>query len=320
MTQPAYERIYESIRQEILCGNYPVGRKLPGKRELADQYGVSVITVAHALELLTEEGYILPQERSGCYVTYQSSDSFQHSEMTPLRTDLPDQVTLPSSADVEGFPFSLLSRTMRRVLTDQEERILRKSPNQGLPALRLALSQYLARSRGIRADQEQIIIGAGAEYLYGLLTEMLGKNDVWAIEFPSYEKIEQVYSARGIALDRLPLVCDGVDSASLRQTAASVLHVSPYRSYPSDVTASASKRAVLGSAKAHAYAVLPDGPGECNLSEHILPNPLLRASRGLHGAPGKTGSAVPGACRFLFLHGAHLRAVCTDGTDQQRRL
>ena len=239
MSKPAYELLYEKIRREILSGSYPPGSKLPGKRSLAEQNGVSVITVEHALELLSEEGYVALKERSGCYVIYHETDT------------LPEKVNLPavpmftgyrSSADMDGFPFSVLARTMRRVLSDQGAHLLEKSPNQGILFLRQALSRYLSRSRGISAAPEQIVIGAGAEYLYGLLTEMLPKGRIWAIESPSYEKIEQVYSSRGIALDPLPLGQDGLVSEQLWRTEASILHVSPYRSYPSDVSASASKR------------------------------------------------------------------------------
>ena len=248
MSKPAYEALYETIRQEIISGIYPYGSKLPGKRDLAEQLGLSVITVAHALELLADEGYIQPKERSGCYVIYRVTDGYLgQDDSSPSTHAFPatSQLSgdLRSSADIEGFPFSVLARSMRRVITDHEESLLQRSPNQGLLSFRQVLSAYLARSRGIQASPDQIVIGAGAEYLYGLLTDILGKDQIWAIESPSYEQIERIYTARGIPLDYLPLERDGIRSESLWHTDASILHVSPYRSFPSDVTASASRRA-----------------------------------------------------------------------------
>ncbi len=240
MPNPAYLRLYETLRRQIISGEFSPGARLPGKRPLAEQYGVSVLTVAHALDLLSEEGYISVRERSGCYASYRSSGDFPGPESGFSSSDPADQ---PSSADVEGFPFSVLARAMRRVIQDQESGLMRKPPNQGLPSLRQALSHYLARSRGISASQDQIVIGAGAETLYGRLVDILGNGRIWAIESPSYEKIEQVYAARQVPLDPLPLGRNGIRSEELARTKASVLHVSPYRSYPSDVTASASKRA-----------------------------------------------------------------------------
>lgn len=240
MQRPAYERLYEKLRREIVSGGYAFGERLPGKRVLAEQNGVSVITAAHAVEMLADEGYLSLRERSGCYVSYRASDDFSG---VPLPFDSPVSPDLLSSADVDGFPFSTLARTMRRVLAEQGGAILVKSPNQGLASFRLSLSRYLARSRGISALPEQIVIGAGAEYLYGLIVEMLGPGNSWAIESPSYEKIEKVYSARRVPLAFLPLDRDGIRTAALRRCGASVLHITPYRSFPSDVTASASKRA-----------------------------------------------------------------------------
>ena len=241
MKHTAYETVYETIRQEIVSGVYVYGDRLPGKRTLAEQHGISVITVSHALELLAEEGYIIPRQRSGCYVSYRFSESFAGFSRQLPTTPLPRDPVL-TSADVDGIPFSMLAGIMRRVLSEKQESILVKSPNSGIPELRQALSRYLARSREIVVSPEQIFIGAGAEYLYGMIVELLGPELTWAIEKPSYSKIWQVYRARKVGLQMLPLTGDGICSKALQNCTASVLHISPYRSFPSDITASASKK------------------------------------------------------------------------------
>jgi len=131
---------------------------------------------------------------------------------------------------------------MRKVLTEHGELLLEKSPNCGCIELREAIRHYLARNRGIQVDVAQIVIGSGSEYLYGLIIELLGRNRIYAIESPSYNKIEQVYQAAEIVYDPLPLTNSGIDSNALAGTKADVLHTTPYRSYPSGVTATASKR------------------------------------------------------------------------------
>ena len=131
---------------------------------------------------------------------------------------------------------------MRKVINDYGNSILDKSPNAGLLELREAIRQYLARNRGIYVDAEQIIIGSGAEYLYSLIVVTLGKERIFAIESPSYEKIECVYRCAGVKYELLPLVQDGIDSNALAKTGANVLHISPFRSFPSGITASASKK------------------------------------------------------------------------------
>ena len=72
--------------------------------------------------------------------------------------------------------------------------------------------------------------------------ELLGRDKIYAIESPSYKKIEQVYTASDVSLEKLPLSHDGIDSKALKNSNADILHISPYRSYPSGVTATASKR------------------------------------------------------------------------------
>lgn len=232
--RPAYLRLYERLRGEIVRGDYPFGARMPSKRQLAEEEGLSVVTVEHAYALLTDEGYLEARRRSGHYVQFHDTDGFVPS--APVR---PAAVPAGERAD---FPFSVLSRVMRRVISEYGEQLLEKSPNNGCNALRQAISRYLARSRGIRVKPEQIFVGSGAEYLYGLIVQLLGAARIYAAEDPSYEKIALVYRAHGASLELLPLGADGIRSDALAATCASVLHITPYRSYPSNVTASAAKR------------------------------------------------------------------------------
>ncbi len=237
-TKPAYLALYESLREEIASGIRPFGSRLPSRRILARDRGVSAITAEHSLELLCEEGYAEPRPRSGCYVIYREGDGFSPPSEPPEQRTVP----VPPTPGRDCFPFPALARIMRRVLTEYGEGILVRPPKTGCPELREAICRYLARNRGIRVQPDQIVIGAGAEYLYGLTVELLGSGRIYGIESPSYQKIEQIYRSRGVQVDYCPLGKDGILSEALRTTKASVLHVTPFRSFPSGVTATASKR------------------------------------------------------------------------------
>ena len=237
---PAYLQLYKQVREDIINGIYPYGTKLPSKRLIATETGISTVTVEHSYALLCEEGYIETRERSGYFISFRTEDTFLSSagELSPAPATRSHH-----TADVAPeFPFSVLAKTMRSVLSDYEEGILDRSPNSGCPELRNAIRRYLLRSRGIVADTEQIIIGSGSEYLYSLIVELLGRDKVYALESPSYKKIEQVYNAADVRTTLLTLDTDGIKSTVLRSCTADVLHISPYRSFPSGVTASASKR------------------------------------------------------------------------------
>ena len=241
METAQYIRIYEQIRKDIITGVYAYGSKLPSKRLIAEETGVSVITAEHAYALLSEEGYIEARERSGYYVTFREEDGFAGQEMHRQKEVLTAARNMPQQTEYP-FPFSVLSKTMRRVLSDYGETLLIRSPNEGIGELRTEISRYLARSRGISASPEQIIIGAGSEYLYHLIIGLLGREHCYGLETPSYPIIENVYRVSGVLYERLPLEANGISSEELRNSHADVLHITPYRSFPSGVTASASKR------------------------------------------------------------------------------
>ena len=236
--EPAYLQLYRQMRNDIVNGVYPALSKLPSKRTLAEDAGVSIITAVHAYELLCDEGYAESRQRSGYIVIFRAGDPFAAPKASTTHL-------FPAAAHTDSkseFPFSVLSKAMRTVISNMGESILDRSPNIGTVELRTAIAEYLQRNRGITTDPEQIVIGSGSEYLYDLIVGLLGRDKLFAIEMPSYKKIEQVYRAAGVAIEKLPLGSDGIDSIQLQKCHADILHISPYRSYPSGVTASASKR------------------------------------------------------------------------------
>ena len=236
MPVPYYYRYVKTI----ISGVYSYGEKLPSKRTVAAETGVSLITVEHALDLLCEEGYVEGRQRSGYYVIYRKDDfisdiraqnRFVSENHNRLHTDTDSMISYP-----------VVARTMRKVLLDYGDGIFERSHNQGLEELRAEISRYLARSRGIFVRQDQIVIGSGAEHLYGLIAQMLGTADSYAIEDPSYEKIRMVYTSMGVAVDPLRLTPDGIATEELSATDARILHVTPFHSFPSGITASISKK------------------------------------------------------------------------------
>ena len=236
-SKPVYLQIYEQIRSDITERVLKYGDKLPSKRLIGEELGVSVISVEHAYSLLIDEGYIIPRERSGYFVCYSESGGFLH----PI-SNMPVHRKAAGAALENDFPFSVYAKTMRRVISEYGDEIMQKCQNSGHAEFKKAISDYLARSRGIKVSESRIVVGSGAEYLYGIIIQMLGRDRIYATEKPSYEKIEAVYKANGVKYELLELGVDGINSIALSATGASVLHITPYRSYPSGITASASKR------------------------------------------------------------------------------
>ena len=261
LRQPAYLQLYNQIREDITNGICPFQSKLPSKRYLASETGTSVITVQHAYDLLADEGYIESRERSGYYVIYKENELFpvayaadDFSPSDGAASEPVDAAELHESSDIpirgpivtpeqEQFPFNTLARKARKVLSEYGESLLVRSPNSGTVLLREAIAQYLARSRRMNVAPDQIVIGSGSEYLYNLIVQILGRERTFALEDPSYEKIRLVYEASGVHCEMLPMDREGVRLGALRRSDASVLHVTPFNSYPSGITATASRRA-----------------------------------------------------------------------------
>ncbi len=249
---PAYIQIYRKLVNDILMNNYPSGSRLPSKRTLAEEAGVSVITVQHAMELLADEGYVEAVERSGYFVIYDNKDfntfepalfaenDFKNEESRGQETNAP--LANQTLDHFERFPFSVLSKTMRKVILNYGERIIARSPVKGAPELIDEICAYLGRSRGMHILPEQVVIGSGAEYLYGLIAQLLGRDKVFATEDPGYAKIRKVYESFGIKCRMLKLKAEGISSESLGKTDANVLHVTPFHSYPSGITIGISKK------------------------------------------------------------------------------
>jgi len=241
----AYMQLYEQLRSDIINGVLTYGTKLPSKRMLAEETGVSVITVEHTYSILCDEGYIEARQRRGYYVIYREADFYSTEEPVSGSNDEPRHEIshVPERDRMKyDFPFSVLAKTMRRVLTDYSKDILVKSPNYGCVGLREAICSYLRRSNGIAVSPHQIVIGAGAEYLYSLIVQLLGDNRRIGLENPSYEKIQKVYEANNVVCDMLELGQSGIRTSELERTDATVLHVTPFNSFPSGITASVSKR------------------------------------------------------------------------------
>ena len=188
---PLYEALYRAIRGDILSGRLQPGEKLPSKRALAQHLEVSKITVETAYSQLLAEGYICSREKVGYFV--EAVERSAHREI-PKLPEKPAQEAAPmldlTATGTEHFPFSVWMKLQREVMLDYGEQLLQPIPHQGIPELRQAIAEHLADFRGMHVDPENILIGAGADFLYNLLIQLLGREKTYAVEEPGYGKIK----------------------------------------------------------------------------------------------------------------------------------
>jgi len=142
----------------------------------------------------------------------------------------------------ENFPFSVWTRLIRQVMADRGEHLLRNAPGGGVYELRKMIAAHLREFRDMYVSPEQIIIGAGTEYLYGILIQLLGFDSVYAVENPGYSKIGKIYEAHGVACRYIDLDHCGICPDLLEEVGANVIHITPSHHFPTGITMPISRR------------------------------------------------------------------------------
>ncbi len=253
---PLYIQLYQDIKSDILSGTLAPGEALPGKRPFAKQLGVSVSTIENAYGQLMAEGFITSMPRRGFYVA-EVKTLPKMPEATPVSRE-PDPVLASlhtalsqrhwfadfqsNQTDPASFPFTLWAKLTREVLSDDQVALMTNPPAGGTMALRTAIADHLRDFRGLVVAPEQIIVGAGTEYLYTLLIQLLGFDRIYAVESPGYRKILQVYQAHELKTAKIALDHQGLRPDLLEASGASVVHITPSHHFPTGITMPIARR------------------------------------------------------------------------------
>ena len=287
---PLYEQLYRSLVAEIRSGALPAGSRMPGKRSLSAELSVSVNTVDAAYQMLAAEGYLDSRPRSGFYVQEYPALPGHPAPQPPAEVeaiagpaDPPVRYDLSTSGvDTGLFPFRTWARLQKELLYTSPELLARGEP-QGDVQLRQALAGYLEEYRGVRCTPDQIVVGAGIEYLLSLLAPLL--KGPAAVENPGYPRARQVLENSGHPCRFLPVDEGGLSVTALAASDAAVCYVTPSHPFPTGVTMPAPRRAeLLGWAAARPgerYIIEDDYDSEFRFDTRPLPS-----LQGMAGADG----------------------------------
>ena len=286
---PLYEQLYRSLAAEMRAGTLTAGTRMPGKRRLAAELSVSVNTVDAAYQMLAAEGYLEARERSGFYVqeylalperTESAAPPQPEAAPAPERPVRYDLST--RGVDPELFPFRTWARLQKELLYSSPE-LLTHGDAQGDLSLRQALAEYLEEYRGVRCGPHQLVVGAGLEYLLGLLAPLLPGPA--AVENPGYPRARQVLENNGVPCRCLPVDADGLSLTALSASDAAVCYVTPSHQFPTGVTMPAGRRAELlhwaARAPGRRYIIEDDYDSEFRFDTRPLPS-----LQGMAGADG----------------------------------
>lgn len=248
-TGSMYEHLYRCIKQDILEKKLGSGEKLPSKRTFAKNLGVSTITVESAYAQLVAEGYLYTLPKRGYYVCdlekgEESPPPRQKTEPTkqkPKREYWADFVG--SSVAKDMFPFSVWVKLLRDVTAGEDEAaLLTDTSAGGILRLRQAISDHLYQFRGMSIDPEQIVVGAGTEYLYSVIIQLLGRDRGYAMEDPGYLRLARIYEKNDVKTFHIPMDGAGIIPESLERSGAEILHITPSHHFPTGIVMPVSRR------------------------------------------------------------------------------
>ncbi|KMY51646.1 PLP-dependent aminotransferase family protein [Peribacillus loiseleuriae] len=266
---PLYLQLYEFIKQEIQEGRIQAGRKLPSKRKLAVHLNLGLNTVDAAYQQLIAEGYVESVLRKGYFVVELEGNIIKKKDQKP-----PQQPNFPEikseykidfnhgEVDLKQFPFSIWRKLLLNT-SCQHELFMNGNP-QGERNLRVAIADSIFQSRGVRCSPDQIIIGAGTQYLMQLLCLLLGKNRTFAMEDPGFHRIRHVFQDFERKIEGIPLDEDGLTVEHLRRIRADIVYVTPSHQFPTGTIMPISRRMELlkWAREKQAYIIEDDYDGE----------------------------------------------------------
>lgn len=247
--EPLYESLYKQIKNDIHQGKLKPHEKLPSKRTFAKHLNISTITIENAYAQLMAEGYIYSKPKSGFYISDILINENRNNQIKVTQNDnqnihyIADFVS--NEISVNNFPFSIWGKLTKETLLENTELLMKRSSSNGLFELRQAIANYLYQFRGMNIHPDQIIIGAGTEYLYGLIIQLLGRNKIYALEDPGYQKIRKIYKSFEVETISLPLDHEGIDIHKLNKSHANILHISPSHHFPTGIVTPIKRRSEI---------------------------------------------------------------------------
>ena len=285
-----YHYLYQCIKKDIVSGNILADEQLPSKRNLAQNLGVSVVTVENAYAQLLAEGFIYSLPKKGFFVADISAavdSSKQQKRKSPrIRRRIPEFTNEPeqanskyiadfasNGADIEAFPFTTWAKITREVLCERQRDLLKVSQGAGTLELRSAIARMLREFRNIQVSPEQIVVGAGTDYLYGLLVQLLGFDKCYAVEDPGWAKISKIYGQYGVKVCHIT-VQGGDFTDAVKKSDADVVHISPSHHFPTGMVMPVGERYRLLSWAAESpkrYIVEDDYDSELRMTGRPIP-------------------------------------------------
>ncbi len=238
---PIYQQIYEFIKKEIQTEQFKPGNKLPSSRALSRYLSVSRSTIELAYDQLVSEGYIEARPCKGYYISqlegiyFSESISKQELQEKHIIKESKEKYRYDfalNEIDKGSFPYNVWQKLSKRVLLEADEEFFRLGNSCGEDGIRQEIAEYLYRSRGVKCSKEQIVIGAGNDYLLMLLGAILGEKQTVAMEVATYISAYYDFKHIGYEVQAIKQDEQGLDIRDLEEKNVKIVYVMPSHQFP----------------------------------------------------------------------------------------
>ena len=308
-----YEQIYEHIRDEIKRGKLLYGERLPSTRALAEYLQVSRNTVDFAYAQLLSEGYVEARPYKGYFVCMveelpvtKGKEDFSVKEQAVIE-EASEHIKFdfsPNGLDMSAFPFGVWRRINRTVLNDDNTELFALGEPQGDYDLRQTITRYLHSSRGVNCTPDQIVVGAGNDYLLLLLEKLLGRHIGVAMENPTYKRAFRIFNSFAYQIKIVGMDENGMRADELYEKQAKVAYVMPSHQYPMGITMPIGRRMELlkwASAAEERYLIEDDYDSEFRYKGKPIPSLQGADTSGRVIYIGTFSKAIAPAIRISFM-------------------
>lgn len=281
--EPLYIQLYKYLKDGIQNGNIPAKTKLPSQRKLANHLNISRNTVDAAYQQLFAEGYVVSKERKGLYVVELEKEFFQNSNVEYEKVEIKSNQLKDNSIikydfkygdiNLEDFPYKIWRKLSIQSLNEEQNHLFMYGDAQGEPELRNYIAKYLYEARGVKCSAEQIIIGAGLQYLVGVLCNLIGRNELYGMEDPGYHRVRYFFKDNNIKVKTIPLDEKGISITHLRESQIRAVYVTPSHQFPTGNVMPISRRLELldWAKEKNAYIIEDDYDGEFRYGGKPIP-------------------------------------------------
>jgi GntR family transcriptional regulator / MocR family aminotransferase len=241
--EPLHRQLANGLRDAIRTGRLAPATRLPSTRVLAVDLGVSRRLVVDAYSQLAAEGFLLSRHGSSTRVATVDAASAPERDSGGRARHF-DIDFAPGSPDLGSFPRHAWLRALRQGLAEIESHAFGYVAPHGLPTARVAVADYLRRTRGVLADPQHIVLCSGATQAIALLASVLSDQTL-AMEDPGFWLHRMVLRHNGIEPIPIHVDDDGLDVAALADSGATTVVATPAHQSPTGVVLSATRRTAL---------------------------------------------------------------------------